>query len=169
MQVAQASRQWFQKNLGFLLSHGFNQSKANYSLFTRGKGANFVALLVYVDDILLTGSSPKEITVVKTLLQTNLLLKVLGNAKYFLGLELSRSSQGIYLSQRKYCFQIIDHFSLLAAKPATYPMMPSLRIDSHSGEPLCKEDMSNYRRLIGRLLYLEISRPGISFAIHHLS
>lgn len=81
-----------------MTAHGFSQSKTDYSLFTRGKGASFVALLVYVDDILIIGPSIAEIDSVKSLLRSSFMLKDLGNAKYFLGLELSRSSEGIYLS-----------------------------------------------------------------------
>lgn len=101
--LKQASRQWFSKFSSVLLAAGFSQSKANYSLFTRGQGPSFVALLVYVDDILLTGPSLIEISRLRSLLHSQFLLKDLGNAKYFLGLELSRSTKGIYLSQRKYC------------------------------------------------------------------
>lgn len=77
------------------LQHEFVQSKSDYSLFTRGTGTYFVALLVYVDDILLTGPSVSHIDSVKVLLKSLFLLKDLGNVKYFLGLELARSSPGI--------------------------------------------------------------------------
>lgn len=67
--LKQASQQWFTKSSHALLSSGFIQSQANYSLFTRGAGSSFVALLVYVDDIILTGPSSHEITFVKDILQ----------------------------------------------------------------------------------------------------
>lgn len=167
--LKQASRQWFHKFSGVLTSHGFIQSKADYSLFIRGHGDSFIALLVYVDDILITGPSSTEMLKVKDLFRTNFFLKDLGDAKYFIGLKLSRSSKGIYLSQRKYCLQILDDCGFLAAKPASHPMTPSLRLSEHSEELLEADAASSYRRLIGRLLYLQISRPDISFAIHKLS
>lgn len=99
--LKQASRQWFTKFSYALLNHGFIQSKSYYSLFTRGNGDIFVALLVYVDDILLTGPSQSEIDSVKVILHTYFMLKDLGVAKYFLGLEIARSQQGLFLSHRK--------------------------------------------------------------------
>lgn len=161
--------QWFHKFSGVLIADGFSQSKADYSLFTKGIGDTFIALLVYVDDILITGPSPIEIYKVKSLLCTQFMLKDLGDAKYFLGIEFSRSSKGIYMSQRKYCLQIIEDCSFMASKPAAQPMTPGLRLSGLSGDLLGSEEASSYSQLIGRLLYLQISRPNISFALHKLS
>lgn len=126
--LKQASRQWFQKNSSVLMTHGFVQSKTDYSLFTKGSGENFIALLVYVDDILITGPSNDEISRVKATLHSSFLLKDLGHAKYFLGLELSRASDGLYLSQRKYCLEILEDYGFLAAKPASSPMAAGIHI-----------------------------------------
>lgn len=100
--LKQASRQWFTKLSSALLSHGFVQAHSDYLLFTRGADSSFVALLVYVDDILLTGPFQFELDSVKIILHKHFLLKDLGIAKYFLGIEISRSQQGLFLSQRKY-------------------------------------------------------------------
>lgn len=91
----QASRQWFAKFLSALLLLGFTQSKANYSLFVRGHDNTFIALLVYVNDIIVTGASLSLINELKALLHLKFKLKDLGSWKYFLGLELARSSRGI--------------------------------------------------------------------------
>ncbi|XP_038896371.1 uncharacterized mitochondrial protein AtMg00810-like [Benincasa hispida] len=167
--LKQASRQWFLKFTAALSSHGFHQSKSDYSLFTRGHGHDFVALLVYVDDILLTGPSPQIISSVKEVLKGHFKLKDLGYAKYFLGLELSRSQQGIMISQRKYCLQILEDTGFLEAKPVTTPMDPNLKLSKNEGEFLKADDITCYRRLICRLIYLQISQPDICFAIHRLS
>lgn len=157
--LKQASRQWFFKFSQVLLSNGFSQSKYDYSMFTKGKDSSFIALLVYVDDILITGPSAVEIAAVKSMLSPHFMLKDLGAAKYFLGLELSRSTTGIYISQRKYCLQILDDCGFLATKPFAQPMHPSSRLTAVSGTLLDPTATSEYRRLIGRLLYLQISRP----------
>lgn len=167
--LKQASRQWFIKFSSALLHHGFSQSKLDYSLFTRGVGCTFVAILVYVDDILLTGPSPDEIASVKAILKTHFLLKDLGIVKYFLGLELSRSKHGLFFCQRKYCLQIIEDVGFLDAKPVITPMDPNIKLSKDVGTVLTPDEASSYRRLIGRLLYLQISWPDIVFSVHCLS
>ncbi|KAL0559069.1 hypothetical protein IC582_003658 [Cucumis melo] len=131
--LKQASRQWFLKFAAAISSHGFIQSKVDYSLFTRGNGSTFVALLVYVDDLLLTGPSPSVINSVKNTLKAHFKLKDLGKAKYFLGLELSRSQQGLMLSQRKYCLQILEDTRFLDSKPVVAPMDSNLKLCKSEG------------------------------------
>lgn len=167
--LKQASRQWFVKFSTALFKHGFSQSKSDYSLLTRGFGSTFIALLVYVDDILVTGPSPTHINDVKKLLNSLFLLKELGDVKYFIGLELARSKQGLYLSQRKYCLQILEDTGFLNARPVSCPMDPNIKLSKEYGTLLSFDDATSYRRLIGRLLYLQISRPDIYFVVHRLS
>ena len=79
--------------------YGFKQSKYDYSLFTKGEGDNFIAILVYVDDIILANPSQEIISRAKTILKEHFKLKDLGDLKIFLGLELSRSKEGIFMCQ----------------------------------------------------------------------
>lgn len=130
--LKQASRQWFTKFSTALLNYGFSQSKADYYLFTLGSSFSFVALMVYVDDILIIDPSPDEIVAIKDLLWSHFQLINLGHAKYFLGLELSRTSQGLYLSERKYWFQILEDSGFLGSKLTTSPMLPNLKLSSSS-------------------------------------
>ena len=94
-------------------------------------------------------------------------LKILGPSKYFLGLEIAKSSRGISLSQRKYTLSLLEDTSFLACKPSNLPMDPNLKLNLHDGDLLL--DPSVYKRLIGRLFYLTISRPDITFVVNHLS
>lgn len=103
--LRQASRQWYATFSSFLLSQGFTQSKADYSLFYKGKGSSYVALLVYVDDIVLTGASLHEIDSIKQSLSNKFKLKDLGKLQHFLGLEIARSTDGIYISLTTICSQ----------------------------------------------------------------
>jgi len=88
-------------------SVAFQQSKTDYSLFTRQNNSSFTALLIYVNDILLTENDLTEIQRVKYCLLQQFCIKDLGDLKYFLGIEFPRSKARIYMSQRKYALDIL--------------------------------------------------------------
>ncbi|XP_020960750.1 uncharacterized protein LOC107647542 [Arachis ipaensis] len=104
---------------------------------------------------------------VQHLLESMFKLKVLGDLKYFLGLELARLPEGIVLSQRKYTLSILEDTNFVDAKPSSLPMETNLRMSAFDGDPL--HDPSTYRRIIRRLMYLTISRPDITYAVSTLS
>nr|KYP60496.1 Retrovirus-related Pol polyprotein from transposon TNT 1-94 [Cajanus cajan] len=165
--LKQASRSWFNKFSTTLTSQGFNQSKYDYTLFTQGTNSTFIAILVYVDDIVIASPNPAAITSVKDMLHRHFKLKDLGDLKFFLGLELSKSKSGIFMCQRHYILSILKDCGMLACKPSTVPMEALLKLHVESGTTL--SDPGAYRRLIGRLLYLTISRPDIRYTVHKLS
>ncbi|KAK4411317.1 Retrovirus-related Pol polyprotein from transposon RE2 [Sesamum angolense] len=165
--LKQASRQWNLELTSRLLDFGFIQSPHDNCLFLKDSGDNFVALLVYVDDILLTGASEDNLTAVKEYLDRLFTIKDLGTAKYFLGLELTRSSHGLHVTQHKYLQDILLDASMTDAKPASTPFPPGLKLTLDGGSLLPSPD--RYRRLVGRLLYLGFTRPDISFPVQQLS
>ena len=105
--LKQASRQWHAKLSATITGLGFVQSKSDYALFVHSKGSCFTTLLVYVDDILITRKDSKCVTNLKRLLDTKFGIKDLGSLKYFLGLEVTRSANGISLNQRKYALEVL--------------------------------------------------------------
>ncbi|KAL5767159.1 hypothetical protein ACOSQ2_013942 [Xanthoceras sorbifolium] len=154
--LKQASRQWFAKFSKAICSAGYVQTQ----------GKSFTALLIYVDDILITRNDPVSIAATKKFLHSHFHLKDLGNLKYFLGIEVSTSKKGIFISQRKYALEIIKDVGLLGAAPIDTPMERGLKL-SDKGDLL--RDSNQYRRLVGRLIYLTVSRPDITYAVHVLS
>jgi hypothetical protein len=165
--LKQASRQWFAKFSSTIIKHGFVQSKSDYSLFTRTQGTVFITLLVYVDDILIASNDMPSVNALKDSLHVEFKLKDLGNLKYFLGLEVARLAKGISLCQRKYALDILSDSGMLGSKPVATPMEQNLKISQSTGEIL--DDPSPYRRLVGRLLYLTVTRPDISYSAQRLS
>ncbi|WJZ95109.1 hypothetical protein VitviT2T_013901 [Vitis vinifera] len=130
--LKQASCQWFAKFSEAIQSTGYAQSRADYSLFTRKQGKSFTALLIYVDDILITGNDPVSIATTKKFLHSHFHLKDLGDLKYFLGIEVSTSKNGIFISQRKYALEIIEDAGLLGTAPIDTPMERGLKLSDKS-------------------------------------
>ncbi|GFY85446.1 hypothetical protein Acr_04g0001840 [Actinidia rufa] len=165
--LKQTSRNWYSKLSTVLISAGFHQSQADHSLFTRQTGPTILVVLVYVDDLLLTGSDLGSIRCLQDFLSSKFQLKDLGKLKYFLGIEVARSTAGIFINQRKYILDILTDAGQSGCRPASSPMEQHLKLSADSGDPL--SDPSLYRRLIGRLIYLTIIRPDITFAVNLLS
>ena len=136
-------------------------------MFVKHRGKLFIALKVYVDDILIASNDPKAVEDLKLSLDKHFKLKDLGNLKYFLGLEVAISQKGISLCQRKYALEIVHDVRMLGYKPARTPMEVNLKLSKDDGELL--HDAGMYRRLIGRLLFLTITRPDITYSMHRLS
>ncbi|KAH9666221.1 protein kinase domain-containing protein [Citrus sinensis] len=165
--LKQASRNWFSKFSATIQQAGFRQSKADYSLFVKTNAKFSTFVLVYVDDIIVAGNDAAEVSRIKDFLAQKFYIKALGKLKYFLGIEVARSSRGIFLSQRKYALDILKDAGLLAGRVSHFPMEQQLRLSSTDGDLL--SNPSSYRRLIGRLIYLTVTRPDIVFAVHVLS
>lgn len=106
-------------------------------------------------------------TSLKQVINSIFKIRDLGFLKYFLGMEIARSSSGFFMSQRKYALQLLEDSAFLACKPDSTHMDHRLRLSSTDGEPL--SDHTQYLHIIGRLLYFTLSRPDIAFAIHKLS
>ena len=81
--LKQASKKWYEKLITLLLDEGYCQSSADYSLFTLQHGNDFTTLLVYVDDIILAGTSLTEFKRIKSILDSQFEIKDLGILKYF--------------------------------------------------------------------------------------
>ncbi|KAL0336107.1 UNVERIFIED_CONTAM: Retrovirus-related Pol polyprotein from transposon RE2 [Sesamum radiatum] len=165
--LKQASRQWNYEFTTKMEFFGFIQSKNDYCLFTKLTNASFVALLVYVDDILIAGPSSALIAEVKQYLDQLFTVKDLGVAKFFLGIEIPRSPQGMALTQLKYTREILADTGMTNSRVATTPLPTGVKFTQEAGKPLPNAEV--YRRLIGRLLYLGFTRPDISHATQQLS
>ncbi|XP_019054441.1 PREDICTED: uncharacterized protein LOC109115185 [Nelumbo nucifera] len=125
------------------------------------------ALIVYVDDIIITSGWDSKIQRLKRFLSTQFEVKDLGPLHYFLGIEVTRSNQGIFISQRKYILDLLKDTGKLGTKLADTPIDVNHRLGDCSDEPIV--DTKQYRRLVGRLLYLSMTRPDILYAVGVLS
>ncbi|KAK2974028.1 hypothetical protein RJ640_011393, partial [Escallonia rubra] len=109
------------------------------------------------------GDDCTGITSLKKFLQTKFHTKDLGQLKYFLGIEVTRSKKGIFLSQRKYVLDLLVETGKAGAKPCNTPMNPSVHLTKDDDDRL--DDPEKYRRLVGKLNYLIVTRPDIAYAV----
>lgn len=121
-------------------------------------------LLIYVDDILLTGNNLRAMTDLISALGATFALKDLGDAHYFLGMETIRTSKGLFLSQCKYIIDLLRRTSFDGAKPISSPMSPTTHLHQADGTPL--PDPTSYRSTVGALQYLTLTRPDLSFSVN---
>ncbi|GJT64366.1 retrovirus-related pol polyprotein from transposon TNT 1-94 [Tanacetum coccineum] len=165
--LKQAPRCWFAKLAAALKQYGFHQSTSDYSLFTLQCDKVHLNVLVYVDDLIISGNDSMAICSFKSYLSKCFYMKDLGTLKYFLGIEVARNSNGIFLCQRKYALDIISEAGLLGAKPTDLPLEQNHQLPLANGKPLV--DPEPYRRLVGRLIYLSFTRPDLSYCVHMLA
>jgi hypothetical protein len=165
--LKQASRQWYSKFSAVLLDFGFCQSKSDYSLFIKRDTYSFTTLLVYVDNIIVASDSPTVVEEIKVFLNNKFKIKDLGILRYFLGLEIARTTQGIQICQRKYALDILASSGTLGSRPSKLSMDQNLRLSKDKDDIL--SEPTYYRKLVGKLLYLMITRLDISYSVQILS
>lgn len=96
----------------------------------------FLAVLIYVDDILIISNDDAAAIAFKDVMKASLTLRDLGPAKYFLGFEIARNAMGISLNQCKYTLELLEDAGLLGCKPVVVPMDPPLKLSATSGDLL---------------------------------
>jgi Reverse transcriptase (RNA-dependent DNA polymerase) len=165
--LKQAPRAWFCKLKNFLLSHNFKSTESDHSLFVYKSSQQVIYLLVYVDDILITGNDSTAIEHLMHTLNTQFSIKNLGSLNYFLGIEVFTDSSGLHLSQSRYLLSILERASLATVKPCTTPMQSGVSVSKFSGSPLDNPQL--YRSIIGALQYATITRPDLTFAVNKAS
>ncbi|KAG6401021.1 hypothetical protein SASPL_137866 [Salvia splendens] len=143
------------------------QTSDHSYFYKRSENGGFFGVVIYVDDILIASSDTTLIASFKDFLAAHFKLKDLGNPKYFLGIEIARNKSGLFISQHKYALDLVSDSGLLGCKPSTTPMDSTKHLQQEDGEVL--DDPTTYRRLVGRLVYLCITRPDITFAVNKLS
>ncbi|KAG6522574.1 hypothetical protein ZIOFF_019715 [Zingiber officinale] len=115
------------------------------------------------------GDDEVEIQALKSKLTSEFEIKDLGSLRYFLGIEVARSKKGIYVCQRKYVLDLLKETGKLVSRPASIPIEVNHDLTSPSGEDLTNLEKGTYQRLVGKLLYLSMTRPDITYAVSVVS
>uniref|UniRef100_A0ACD5WIJ6 Uncharacterized protein n=1 Tax=Avena sativa TaxID=4498 RepID=A0ACD5WIJ6_AVESA len=136
------------------------------SLFVHTSPRGRTLLLLYVDDMIITGDDPEYIAFVKARLRDQFLMTDLDPLQYSLGIEVS-SSDGFYISQEKYIQDLLARAALGDERTVETPMELNVKLQLTDGDPL--SEPTRYRHLVGSLVYLAVTRPDISYPVHILS
>ncbi|KAL0641299.1 hypothetical protein Bca4012_102867 [Brassica carinata] len=147
--LKQSPRAWYRKLSTTLNGRGFRKSELDHTLFTLTGPSGSIVILVYVDDLIITGSDKAGIQATKEFLKSVFDIKDLGEMKYFLGIEICRSKEGLFMSQRKYTMDMLKETDVLGGKIAKTPLEEG--------------------KMVGKLIYLTITRPDICFAVNQVS
>lgn len=166
--LRQAPRTWFDKLTATLCFLGFHRAKSDASLFLRCTPTPILYLLVYVDDIIVTGSVSKEVAATISTLSSTFSLKDLGNLHYFLGLQVTpSSSSSIILHQTKYISDLLLKVNMNECKPQSTPMEANLKLYKDCTDTF--ENPKLYRFVMGTLQYVCVIRPELAFSVNKVS
>ena len=165
--LKQSPRAWFGRFTKSMIDFGYHQSNSDHTLFLKRKQDKIMALIVYVDDMVVTGNDLEERKNLQNYLSKEFEMKDLGPLKYFLGIEVSRSRKGIFLSQRKYTLDLLQETGMSACQPADTPVEEGLKLYVDPNQ--IPVDKSRYQRLVGRLMYLAHTRPDLAYALSIIS
>ncbi|XP_062088456.1 uncharacterized mitochondrial protein AtMg00810-like [Humulus lupulus] len=165
--LRQAPRAWFDKLKSALLSLGFTSARADTSLFLRITPQHTCFVLVYVDDILVTGSTTAAISTLISQLDTSFALKDLGNINYFLGIQVEHTDTGLHLCQKKYITDLLCRAKMQFANCLNTLTTSGEKLYGFGSDPVAEPHF--YRSLVGALQYATITRPEITYAVNRVS
>jgi Reverse transcriptase (RNA-dependent DNA polymerase) len=165
--LRQSPRAWYHKLRDTLIQLGFQTSASDPSLFIYHNGDALAYLLVYVDDIVLTGNNPLLIQQFIQFLDHKFTIKDLERLHFFLGIEMSSYDTGLLLTQSSYITSILQKANMNDAKTVTTPMATGNMLSKYDGESM--ENPHLFRSIVGALQYVTITRPDVSFAINRVS
>ncbi|CAO2841169.1 unnamed protein product [Amaranthus hypochondriacus] len=157
--LKQSPRAWFGRFTIAMRKFGYHQSNSDHTLFLKRKGSSITCLIIYVDDMIITGNDEQEIQALKRKLFAEFEMKDLGLLKYFLG----RSKKGIFICQRKYVLDLLAEVGMLDCKPAETPIVVNHGLRIVEGEAAANREQ--YQKLVGKLIYLSHTRPDIAYAV----
>ena len=161
--LKQSPRAWFGKFNSVVQQFGMSRNEVDHSVFYHHSSVGCIYLIVYVDDIVLIGSDNLGISLLKQHLCRHFQTKDLEKLRYFLGIEVAQSNSGIVISQRKYALDILEETGLMNSKAVETSMDPNIKLLPKQGEAFL--DHEQYRRLVGKLNYLTVTHPDISFVV----
>ena len=165
--LKQAPKQWHEKFDNAMMSNGFKINECDKCVYVKDTENGYVIVCLYVDDMLIVGSDDKMIKSTKDMLKSRFDMKDMGPADVMLGMKISRTSNGLILSQSHYIDMILEKFNKNDSGISRTPVDTNLHLSKNKGESVSQLE---YSRVIGSLMYLtSCTRPDIANAVSKLS
>lgn len=161
--LKQSPRAWYEEVDNYLRSIGCTRSSLDPNLYFRQQSGETVIILLFVDDLLITGSKPKLLSEIKDQLQSKYEMKDLGTTKRYLGVDFHFSKQGTLLHQKFYADQLVTEYGMENCRTVFTPLPEGLELSSETNTP--DIDVTTYCKLVGKLIYLTNTRPDLSFSV----
>ena len=160
--LKQAPRAWYETLTSFLIENGFTRGRVDTTLFLRKHKDKVLLVQIYVDDIIFGSTDEKLCKRFSKLMQSKFEMSMMGELNFFLGLQVKQTEEGIFINQAKYIKDLLKKYGMESASPMKTPIAPATKLDKdENGKSI---DITQYRGMIGSLLYLTASRPDIMFA-----
>ena len=160
----QAPRAWYETLSKHLLANGFERGTIDSTLFIKKKKDDFLLVQVYVDDIIFGSSDVNMCKEFELVMKSKFEMSAMGELSFFLGLQVEQKKEGMFIHQTKYVHDILSRFKMEDCSSFNTPICVNHNLgpDHESGDSV---DPTQYRAMIGSLMYLTASRPDIMFAV----
>lgn len=165
--LKQAPRAWFSRIETYFLKEGFTNSSNEQTLFVKRSKGKILIVSIYVDDLLYTGDDEKLLTEFKYSMEKEFDMTDLGLMKFFLGIEIIQRTDGIFICQRKYAGEVLQRFGMEDYNPVRNPIVPGQQISRDEGGE--KTDATQFKQMVGSLMYLTATRPDLMFVVSLIS
>ncbi|KAH9649211.1 hypothetical protein KPL70_025897 [Citrus sinensis] len=161
--LKQAPRAWYDRLKNFLLENDFSMGKADTTLFVKLKNQDILIVQIYVDDIIFGSTNELLCKEFSSCMSKEFEMSMMGELKYFLGLQIKQNEEGIFINQVKYVKDLLKRFGYENGTAKSTPMSTTIKLDKD--EKGKEVDIKMYRDMIGSLLYLTANRPDIMFSV----
>eukprot|EP00253_Pinus_taeda_P013622 PITA_13622 len=165
--LKQAPRAWYSRIDAYLIDNGFDKCDGEPTLYIKENEGKILVVVLYVDNLIFTSNDASPIVDFKAVMKSEFEMTDLGFLRYFLGIEVDQSENGVFISQDKYVESVLKRFNMQNNKVAVTPTVMGLK--------LTKEDISKdfdpklYKSIVGSLMYLTATRPDIMHAVSLIS
>ncbi|GJS96710.1 retrovirus-related pol polyprotein from transposon TNT 1-94 [Tanacetum coccineum] len=161
--LKQSLHAWYDLLSKFLLFQEFSKGTVDPILFIRRQGKDILLVQIYVDDIIFASTTPELCDQFSKIMCSKFKMSMMGKISFFLELQISQSPRGIFINQSKYALESLRKYGMESSDPVDTPMVEKSKLDEDTQRKAV--DPTHYRGMIGTLMYLTASRPGLTFAV----